>query len=62
MFNLEKHQESVVYGTALYNTITNPTAKVLINYPDLSNQSILQYVFDVLDEDKLDDSSLYNTI
>jgi hypothetical protein len=61
-FDLEKHQESVVYGTALYETIINPTAKALVGYPDLSDESVLQYVFDALDEDRLDNTMLYNTI
>lgn len=51
--DLQRLRESVQYGTDYCKVLTGEDKRPLMDYPDTSDQSILQYVFDTLDEEKL---------
>lgn len=53
--DLEKHKQAIEYGTGLLKTMSGKNDTPLQEYPDNSDESAMQYLFE-----SLDDEALYN--
>lgn len=57
--DLERWQNSLPYIKSYYQVLSGESVKQLQEYPDDTDESVLQYVFDTLDGDKLFNEYLY---
>lgn len=57
-----KLEQASVYGKSLIKILTGEDKASLVDYPDTSDQSIVQFIFDMLDEDLLYNEVMCNEI
>ncbi len=60
--DMQKLAASVQYGLSYCKVLSGEDTKPLIDYPDKSDDSIVQYVFDTLDEEMLYNEVLHDEI
>lgn len=60
--DMQKLAESIQYGLNYCRVLSGEDIKPLIDYPDTSDNSIVQYMFDTLDEETLYNEVLHEEI
>jgi hypothetical protein len=60
--DLQQWRISIQYGRGYCEVLSGEDLKPLADYPDTTDESVLQYVFDTLDGDKLYNDYLYEAI
>jgi len=57
--DIQKHMQSIRYGLGYCRVLSGEDIAPLLDYPDKSDSSIIQYIFDTLDEEQLDNEVLH---